>query len=199
MRDLLGATDDPARDFPREPLAHGLDNDATLNQVTGSHVSAYLDAAEFLAQDTLDQPPLRRSCPATRNDQACGELFIATIGLKAFRRPLNAEERANLNSLFTTLNATEGFDGRRRGDAAVDAPVAPVPLPRRAGRSAPVPVPVVTLGGFELASRLSYFLWGTMPDDAAARGRRQRRPRHPRGPGGRGAPHARRPEVAATA
>ncbi|MDP1828223.1 MAG: DUF1592 domain-containing protein [Archangium sp.] len=172
VRDLLGATSKPARDFPREPMAHGLDNDADLNQVTGAHVAAYLDGAEFLAADTLVN---RRSTilPCTSNDQACGELFIATLGLKAFRRPLNAEERSNLNTLFTTLSATEGFEG------AVEVTLqsmlqSPQFLYRDEQALGPVPVPVVTLGGYELASRLSYFLWGTMPDEqlleAAANG-----------------------------
>ena len=172
VRDLLGATGRPARDFPREPLAQGLDNNADLNQVTNAHVTAYLDAAEFLSKDTLVN---RRSTviPCGTTDQACGELFIATTGLKAFRRPLNAEERANLNSLFTAINAMEGFEG------AVEVTLqsmlqSPQFLYRDEQALGPVPVPVVTLSGFELASRLSYFLWGTMPDEqlleAAANG-----------------------------
>ncbi|MFZ5441621.1 MAG: DUF1592 domain-containing protein [Myxococcota bacterium] len=172
VRDLLGATGRPSADFPRDPLKSGLDNDATLNQVTGSHVAAYLDAAERLAADTLAN---RRAklLPCATNDQACGELFIATFGLRAFRRPLNAEERANLNSVFTAANTTEGFDG------AISVTLqtilqSPQFLYRDEQALAVVPQPVVTLGGFELASRLSYFLWGTMPDDrlldAAANG-----------------------------
>lgn len=172
VRDLLGATGKPAADFPREPLAHALDNDATLNQVTDSHISAYLDAAEFLAKDTLTN---RRSqiIPCSGTDQACGELFIATTGLRAFRRPLNAEERANLNTLFATINSTEGFEG------AVEVTLqsmlqSPQFLYRDEQMLAPVPQPVVTLAGYELASRLSYFLWGSMPDEqllqAAANG-----------------------------
>lgn len=172
VRDLLGATNHPARDFPREPLAHGLDNDADLNQATGAHVSAWLDAAEFLAHDTLVN---RRSTivPCATTDQACGESFIANVGLKAFRRPLTAEERTNLNALFATLNATEGFDG------AVEVTLqsmlqSPQFLYRDEQALGPVPVGVVTLNAYELASRLSYFLWGTMPDEqlleAAANG-----------------------------
>ncbi|MFO0593815.1 MAG: DUF1592 domain-containing protein [Myxococcaceae bacterium] len=172
VRDLLGAVNNPARDFPREPLSKGLDNDATINLVTDAHVAAYLDASEFLALDTLTN---RRSkiVPCNTTDTACGELFIATTGLRAFRRPLNAEERANLNTLFSTINSMEGFD------AAVEVTMqamlqSPQFLYRDEQALAPVPSPAVTLTGYELASRLSYFLWGTMPDDqlleAAANG-----------------------------
>lgn len=164
VRDLLGATGNPASDFPREPLAHGLDNDATLNQATESHVARWLDAAELLAKDTLTN---RRAkvLPCTSTEQVCGEQFIATFGLRAFRRPLTADERASLNSLFTTFRSTEGFDG------AVEVTLqsilqSPQFLYRDEQALGPVPMPVVKLGGFELASRLSYFIWGTMPDDA---------------------------------
>lgn len=172
VRDLLGATGKPAADFPREPTAHGLDNDATLNQVTDSHVSAYLDAAETLAKDTLAN---RRGMvlPCNTTDQSCGEQFIADVGLRAFRRPLNAEERANLNTLFSTLNTTEGFDGAV--EVTLQAMLqSPQFLYRDEQALAPVPQPVVTLAGYEIASRLSYFLWGSMPDkellEAAANG-----------------------------
>lgn len=163
VRDLLGATSNPARDFPREPLAHNLDNDAALNLVTEAHVAAYLDAAERLSIDTLTN---RRSkiIPCATSDIACGELFIANTGLRAYRRPLNAEERANLNTLFATINGMEGFDG------AVEVTLqtmlqSPQFLYRDEQALGPVPTPVVKLQGYELASRLSYFLWGTMPDD----------------------------------
>lgn len=163
VRDLLGAVDRPSKDFPREPLAHGLDNDATLNQATESHIARWLDAAEFLSKDTL-QNRRAKVLPCATEDQACGEQFIASFGLRAFRRPLTADERASLNAIFTTFKSTEGFDG------AIEVTMqsilqSPQFLYRDEQALGPVPMPVVKLGGFELASRLSYFIWGSMPDD----------------------------------
>lgn len=164
VRDLLGADTHLTVNFPREPLAHGLDNDATLNQVTGSHLAAYLDAAEFLAHDTLS---LRRqrlfSCDAS--DADCGDRFIERFGLKAFRRPLTSEEKDQLSSLFSSVNATDGFDN------AVETTLqallqSPQFLYRDEQALAAVPIPAASLNGYELATRLSYFLWGTTPDDA---------------------------------
>ncbi len=172
VRDLLGAVDGPAKDFPREPLAHGFDNDAVLNQVTGPHVTAYLEASELLAHDTINA---RRSTvvPCETSDQACGELFIATMGLKAFRRPLNADERMTLNTLFTTISATQGFEEAL--EVTLESMLqSPQFLYRDEQALGEPTTPVVKLGGYELASRLSYFLWGTMPDaallEAAANG-----------------------------
>lgn len=172
VRDLLGDTTRPAKDFPREPKVQGLDNDATLNRVTGEHVARYLEASEALAADTVAH---RRSLvvPCATEDQACGEQFIATTGLRAFRRPLSAEERANLNTVFSATLSSEGFPGAV--EVTLQAMLqSPQFLYRDEQGLGPVPMPKVTLGGYEVASRLSYFLWATLPDaellEAAANG-----------------------------
>lgn len=164
VRDLLGDTTRPARDFPREPLAQGLDNNAAVNRVTGEHVSRYLEAAEALAADVV-QHRRARVVPCGSEDLACGEQFIDTFGLRAFRRPLADEERASLRTLFGAVQATDGFP------TAVELTLqamlqAPQFLYRDEQALGPVPMPRVTLSGYALATRLSYFLWATTPDDA---------------------------------
>lgn len=170
VRDLLGATGDPASDFPREPLSHGLDNDATLNRVTDAHVARYLDAAETLAHDAVTH---RRDTllTCTGDDQTCGQQFVATQGLRAFRRPLRSDERTTLNALFESVRSTDGFD------TAMELTLqSMLQSPQFLYRDeAPIGAgDTVKLNGFQLASRLSYFLWATMPDaellDAAATG-----------------------------
>ncbi len=172
VRDLLGDTSRPARDFPREPMVQGLDNDATISRVSGEHLARYLEASEALAADTVAHRRARL-VPCGTLDQACGEQFIATTGLRAFRRPLTADDRANLNTLFSATLSTEGFEGAV--ELTLQAMLqSPQFLYRDEQALAPVPMPRVTLSGHELASRLSYFLWATMPDDelleAAANG-----------------------------
>lgn len=173
VRDLLGTTARPARDlFPREPVVQSLDNDATVARVTGEHVARYLEASEALAADTVAN---RRGLvvPCATEDLACGEQFIATTGMRAFRRPLSTEERANLNTLFSATLGADGFAGAV--ELTLQAMLqSPQFLYRDEQALAPVPMPKVTLGAWEVASRLSYFLWATAPDaellDAAANG-----------------------------
>ncbi len=170
VRDLLGATGNPSRDFPKEPLAVGLDNDATLNRATPAHVERWLDAAEALAADAVTH---RRDAllPCTGEHYSCAQQFIARTGLRAFRRPLTSAESATLNELFATVWQADGFD------AAMELTLqsylqAPQFLYRDEAPTGPGEV--LTLYDYRLASRLSYFLWGSMPDnellDAAANG-----------------------------
>jgi hypothetical protein len=163
VRDLLGDVTRPARDFPREPTAHLLDNDWSLNQVSPDHVSRYLEAAEALSADAVAH---RRSqlVPCGTTDARCGQQFLASFGRKAYRRPLTAEESAALTTLFNTTLAEADFD------TAVEYALqvmlqSPQFLYRDESAVAVVPVPSVTLSGYELATRLSYFLWATTPDE----------------------------------
>jgi Protein of unknown function (DUF1592)/Protein of unknown function (DUF1588)/Protein of unknown function (DUF1587)/Protein of unknown function (DUF1595)/Protein of unknown function (DUF1585) len=166
VRDLLGDTSLPAKDFPREPLAHGFDNNALLNQVSPDSVSRYLEASEALAADTLAN---RRSLvvPCSTDDAVCEKTFLETFGRRAYRRPLNADERQSLTSLFDAAKAPP--EGSFNAAVAVSLETmlqAPQFLYRDESAVQPIPVPAVNLSGFELATRLSYFLWATTPDDA---------------------------------
>ena len=99
---------------------------------------------------------------------------------RAYRRPLSAAERADLLAFYRSLRDKKQPDARR-GDARLDRQRADVartsaiastcraaPRPRR---TPPVTAPaagrqpgVQPLSDYALASRLSYFLWSSMPD-----------------------------------
>lgn len=164
VRDLLGDTTGPAKDFPREPLAHGLDNDWSLVQPSNDGVSRYLEAAEALSSDTMKNRRAR-VVPCNTNDANCAARFIDEFGLRAWRRPLSADEKASMNMLFSSIQTANDFD------TAVELSLqvflqSPQFLFRDEQALGPVPMPRVQLSAFELATRLSYFLWATTPDDA---------------------------------
>jgi hypothetical protein len=86
----------------------------------------------------------------------------------AWRRPLTDDERRRLRGFYAALRDDSGLDHAR----AVRALVARVLVaPAFVYRAEPTneqsePVP---LGDWELASRLSYFLWSSLPDDELLR------------------------------
>lgn len=169
VRDLLGDTTQPARAFPREPKAFGFENNAELHVVTGEHVEAYLAAAEALAARAVKEQKARLvTCTAGEDPTVCGTRFVRDFGKKAFRRPLSTDEVMSLAGVFEEVRVAEGGF-----DAGLEAALTTMlQSPQflyvvepgfggtgRLGSS-------VALDGYELASRLSYFLWGSMPDDA---------------------------------
>jgi hypothetical protein len=97
---------------------------------------------------------------------------------RAYRRPLTQTERADLLAYYRTLRDKDGLSHE---DAMRDALVAVLVSPDFAYRIDLVDANdrIRPLGDFALASRLSYFLWASMPDEellaVAAKGELKRR------------------------
>jgi len=95
------------------------------------------------------------------------DAWIADIGGRAFRRPLTAEEQAAYEEVFDLgpelVGSGDDFaDGVRITlEALLQAPF----FLYRVEESAEEVGPRIPLSSFELASKLSYALWNTMPDD----------------------------------
>ncbi|MCA9150512.1 MAG: DUF1592 domain-containing protein, partial [Planctomycetales bacterium] len=88
---------------------------------------------------------------------------IARFATRAFRRPVSDEDRARLTALYQ--------DGRQRGVAPRESLAVPMmavlTTPQFLFRleTDPAEGEVRELDNFELATRLSYFLWSSMPDE----------------------------------
>ncbi|MCB9669858.1 MAG: DUF1592 domain-containing protein [Alphaproteobacteria bacterium] len=126
--------------------------------------AADLVASQLLGEGTTGGLPCDPSGPA---DSACARQFVEAEGMRVFRRSLTPEEIDRLAGLVTTV-------GSQAGDfrvGAFTALTAMLQSPHFVYRTEHAPG---TLDAFELASRLSYFLWDGPPDtellEAAASG-----------------------------
>lgn len=172
---LLGNNSRPADDFPPDEEASGFDNQALALVVSPLLAEHYLTAAEELA--TEHTPALMNQLPACSgpptDHDACSadaRAFIANFGKRAFRRPLSEDEVETYINLFeegTTLG--ESDDSPDVGVEMIIQAMLQSPhfLYRvEFGMPNPDDPDVVPLTSYEVASRLSYLLWNTMPDDA---------------------------------
>jgi hypothetical protein len=170
IRDLLGVDFEPADDFPADDIGHGFDNMGDVLSLSPILMEKYLDAAEQIVTRAMGRPETRdriiTSLPSeTRTPQQAAREVLAALAYRAFRRPVADEELERLLGLVK-LAQDSGADYResvRFGIQAVlvspyflfrielDADPQEVPAPRR-------------LNDYELATRLSYFLWSSMPD-----------------------------------
>ncbi len=82
---------------------------------------------------------------------------------QAYRRPLNSAERQGVADFYRTLRDSDGLGHE---DAVRDAIVGILMSPHFCYRivQSGGTGGVVSLSGYDLASRLSYFLWASMPD-----------------------------------
>ncbi len=102
--------------------------------------------------------------PAKGQEEATARKFIGTFATKAFRRPATPQDLDRLMAVYQAGAKGGSFDEGMR--LAVEAClVSPRFLFRLEQDPAGDAGKVRALDGYEVASRLSYFLWSTMPDD----------------------------------
>jgi hypothetical protein len=163
VRDLLGEASGPAHDFPDEERSFGFDNNATTRSVSDLLADRYVGAAAKLADVAVAKLPTLLACdPVKSGEPACLTMFLDTFARRAWRRPLEADERANLEQTFADGKTTTFAEGI---GAVVQVLLLSPQFLYRVERGTPVPgASHLALTGYEMASRLSYMLWGTMPD-----------------------------------
>ena len=166
VRDLLGDTSAPARAFPPDQKVGLFDNSALTQTISTSLGEKYQDAAESLATAATQNLPTLLACDtAARGESTCAQDFISRFGRRAYRRPLRPEELTRLLAQYTQLRSGHDFSTAIRGvmQALLTSPSFLFRPEFGAGPGAFEGT--VRLGHYEMASRLSYLLWGSMPDD----------------------------------
>ena len=164
VRDLLGDETHPARGFVAEEEANGFDNQAAALNVTQLLAEQYLEAAEALASAAVEDLPGLTGCADGASDAECAAHFIETFGKKAFRRPLSEDEQTAYQNLWAAWTA----EGQQTAIRIVLTAMLQSPhfLYRvEFGMPDPVEEGIVRLTDHELASRLAYLIWNSMPDD----------------------------------
>jgi hypothetical protein len=195
IRDLVGVDFHPADDFPSDDVGYGFDNIGDVLTLPPILMERYLAAAEDIAERAIVAPETHRkpkapesgpagSLPASHrailfrtpdskeSSHACAEAILERFTSRAYRRPATPGEVARLVK-FVDLAMQSGDSFERGIQLAVEAVlVSPQFLfrveldPRRRRRGDPGPVPAShPINEFELASRLSYFLWSSLPDE----------------------------------
>ncbi len=164
VEDLLGDTSKTAaNNFAREPLAASFDNDVTLNRISADGLKRYMEAAESIAARTVRER-LASVASCADASAACGREAILKLAKKAYRRPLSAQEAQTLTQVFDDGMQHSGFaTGIEWGMASLL--LAPQFLYREE-RYAAEQAELTRLDNYHLATRLSFFVWSSLPDDA---------------------------------
>ena len=172
VRDLLGDTTHPADAFPIEEVRSGFDNNAAALGVSPAQTEAYMNAAESLAGKAMLSPSTILPCDAAKladsaAEDACATQFIASFGKRAYRRPLSDEDTTRLLAVFHAGRTAADFNTGIR--YVIETMLQSPQFLYRIELALPAASPTDTLApldGYEMATRLSYLLWSSMPDDA---------------------------------
>ncbi|MEN9577765.1 MAG: hypothetical protein RJA70_774, partial [Pseudomonadota bacterium] len=158
---LLGVTGDASKAL--EPDASSkFGNEVAALGFTIKGIDGYRAAAQAIAKQAApDDAAAAVVAACAAPDQTCGATFIPSFGERAFRRPVTAGEQTDLQALFDAGFAESGLAGGVR--AVVEAALQYPSFLYRIEAS-PAGVAEVVPSSWEMATRLSYLLWGSMPD-----------------------------------
>jgi cytochrome c553 len=171
IRDLLGIKFTPADDFPADDVGYGFDNIGDVLSMPPILMEKYLNAAEQIAAKAFDDSSVRKRImepvvtEKNKNERKT-VLILRGFAERAWRRPISDDEVRRLENLIDL--AVRNGDDRQGGVKLVMQAV--LVSPHFLFRIEADPDPndktnLRTLNEWELATRLSYFLWSSMPDD----------------------------------
>ncbi len=169
IRDLLNIHIDAGQGLPADGAGgEGFDNAAETLFLSPLHAEKYLEAARAALGYAFSDPQARRRVLTAEpsgdlSPEEAARRVLANFLPRAFRRPASEEELETYNALFRAAYEREGAFEPALQFTLEGVLISPHFL-FRIEELNPAPEPRL-VGDYEMASRLSYFLWGSMPDD----------------------------------
>lgn len=168
-RTLVDLFDDAGvagRELADEEPIHGFENNERAMNPAPILVEQRNDAAQHIAARIAGNDGRRAAvlgCDSANGESACATSFIETFGKRVFRRPLTQDEVNLFHDFF--LEKSEAIDFNAAVELTLQAFLqSPHFLYRLEFGTDRTEGESVPLDDWELATRLSYTLWQTMPD-----------------------------------
>jgi hypothetical protein len=169
--DLSDQVTNLPEDYAEAKDIFAFDNKYVFQQPSQSLIETAKSLAEVVGDRILSDAAVKKqlvSCaPGGASDTACLRTFVTTFGRRALRRPLATPEVDDLITRFQPF-AREANDFYFAVSLIARTLLQDPEFLYRIeiGQEVAGTPGLAKLGGHEVASRLSYFLWGTAPDDA---------------------------------
>lgn len=180
IRDLVGLDLRLADDFPSDDVGNGFDNIGGVLTIPPILLEQYLAAATVIADRVFENEDARKQVFPHKPDSddqrvETARRNVSEFAARAFRRPLTDDEKERLFGIMRFAwqrDASEADIFKTVIAAVLSNPHFLFRIEQDADSDEQDGIR--SLNGFELASRLSYFLWSSMPDqrlfDLAAAG-----------------------------
>jgi hypothetical protein len=141
---------------------------ATSTTLSELGTQMYEEAADLGTHHVFGDPTRRLAvvgCEPTAVGDACVQDFVHAFGRRAYRRPLTDEEHARWLAVASAADVPDAWEGLRLVVAGMLQ--SPYFLYRvELGEPDPEDPSRLRYTDFEMASRLSFLLWSSTPDDA---------------------------------
>ncbi|MEO6213168.1 MAG: DUF1592 domain-containing protein [Vicinamibacterales bacterium] len=167
---FIKRTDAPVDDLlaPVEQTLADTQIGSSIAVTTLPHLREFAVVGPSRVTGVSDTPSRRKvfTCrPLSKGEElACATRVVSTLATKAYRRPVSAADLDGLMKFYLNERETSGFEGAIRTalQALLASPhfifrLEEAPATARAGQA-------YKINDFDLASRLSFFIWGSGPD-----------------------------------
>jgi hypothetical protein len=176
IRDLLGVKFKPADDFPSDDVGYGFDNIGDVLTMSPLLLEKYLAAADKIVAEVFKTPELRKKImiveapdpkATMKEKEEAAYAILKPFVSRAYRRPAGSDELSRLFNRFIPLAEKNGDNFEKGIQLAMQAVLCSPHFLFRVEKDFKIvgdkfAQPITQ---YELASRLSYFLWSSMPDD----------------------------------
>ena len=172
IKDVLGVTltGTQLASIPADRPLEGFAHVASGQTVLPTHVLAYNELAGVVTRDSSFEAFVSAHSECTEANTTCGSAFIRSAGSALFRHPLSDDEAAPFDTLFSFMLSEEADYAEATGavvESMLQSPGFIYLLQHERDATAGSPdEDTRVIGGYEMASKLSYFLWGAPPDEA---------------------------------
>ncbi|QQR91095.1 MAG: DUF1592 domain-containing protein [Myxococcales bacterium] len=160
-----------AEEFPLDPVMKGFRNNATLLTISVDQAATYQSIAEYVAEQVLSSPDKLAELTGGCNvaEQSCQEQAARSLGRKVYRRPLREDEQHNDLAPLIALGQThDPADANGAIRLIIEGMLQSSRFLFRTelGENNTERPDLLKITGYEMASRLSFMLWQSSPDDA---------------------------------
>jgi hypothetical protein len=173
VRDVLGDDTGAPAKFLSEDQYRPFDNDYTVQSASRALIESLEATADDIAARAVlpeNRTKLVPCQPTGPSDAACLRATIERVGLKLYRRPLSEEQiqaYLTLQSFATEVTPGTTHDFYTAVNLVLRSMLQDPEVLYRIELGKPTGEPgIFALDDYEIASRLSFLLWGSGPDDA---------------------------------
>ena len=166
IQELFQGAVTPSAKFPQAHVVDTFSNDLTRNIVDQVGAEAIADAAEDVSTALATVMPAWLGCdPAAKSEAACLDVFLSEQAPRIQRRPLDAAETQTLKKLFDTVRPLSIDFSSALAELVRAELMSPqfLYLDERADPALQDGARV-RFDDYQIASKLSYLLWDSMPD-----------------------------------
>ncbi len=167
IEDLLGMNLQLATSFAPDPVAYGFDNIGDAQPLSPAQIEQYHEAAKQAIAKLLADNKARTRLLGPNNDHAdasAAKEFITRFASHAFRRPVEANYVDRVMKVFERCQAKKMNHHDSVGQMMIAVLLSPQFL-LRLEQDQPGNDKSYAVDDYELASRLSFFLWARGPDE----------------------------------